>query len=147
MQYKTEAPHCLSFSLHLILVSLSHHHLNLFYLSISPVNLTLPVFLTNSLPSCPPDGLFRFLMSLYLALLDRRNVSEVFYPEQLFSCDLGHFFYLCHMTPILKCLILTSHQSLFLSPFQEIHYDILDALVERMRSNYTCILIVTSFVH
>lgn len=63
---------------------------NLFYLSIFPSNLTHCVHdKLFSHPQSPLDGLFRFLMSLYLALLERRDVS--FYPEQHFSCHLGHF--------------------------------------------------------
>lgn len=105
----------LHFSLYLTPHSVSHHIsplLNLFYLSIAPSNLPLSVFLTNSFPiyTLPLDGLFRFLMSLYLALLDRRNVS--FYPEQHFSCHLGHF---SPSATFGLCLICASYRSFYLS--------------------------------
>lgn len=45
-------------------------------------------------------------MSLYLALLDRRNVSKAFYPEQHFSCHLGHF------SPSATCSLYSSVSSL-----------------------------------
>lgn len=101
--YETETLYC-SFSVPLSIFHYIYHCflslivatplLNLFNLSIflSLILLSLCFWQTlfSSTPS-PLDGLFRFLMSLYLALLDKRNVSEAFYPGQNFSCHLGHF--------------------------------------------------------
>lgn len=76
---------CLHFSLYCTVISSTH--LNLFYLSIFLSNLTLYSWKTPH--SLPLDSLFRFLMSLYLALQERRDVS--FNPQPHLSCHLGHF--------------------------------------------------------
>lgn len=63
---------------------ISSTRLNLFYLSIFLSNLTLYSWKTpHSIP------LFRFLMSLYLAVQERMDVS--FNPHPHLSCHLGHF--------------------------------------------------------
>lgn len=123
VRYETEMLYC-SFSVH---SSIFHNVYNTLSLIIatplksltcpsSPI-ISLSVFLTNSFPiySLPLDGLFRFLMSLYLALLERRDVS--FYPEQHFSCHLRHFSPIYHIrvsvlsvscsTPSLHILLLS----------------------------------------
>lgn len=120
------------------LASLSSHHgsnaLKSFTCPSLPLILLCLCFWQTLFPCTtlplPINGLFGFLMSLYLVLLDRRNVSEAFCLEQHFSCHLGHFSHLPH-----AAFSQVSH--LYLAPLQGIHYNTLDALVEWTRAKNT----------
>lgn len=111
-----------------------------FYLSISPFG-----FL-NSCFSMP----FRLLMSLHLALLHggRMFLKHFYLEQQFFAVTLEIF---CHLSHAFYSWV-SNHFTLYLpldpSCFQEIHYNILDALVRGKRylySQWEHVLSITNF--
>lgn len=91
----------------------------------------------------PPRWVFRFLMSLYLALLERRDVS--FHPETHFSCHLGQTPYLPHQVNASPLPCNGPPTCIFI--FQEILYDILGTLVEEMGAKEACFPMKTCIFH
>lgn len=118
---------CLHFSLYCTVPS---HLPTLIYFTCPYSSLILLCIPEKLRTAFPIYRLFRFLMSLYLALQEWRDVS--FNLQQHLSCRLGHFSPICHIRfPI--CLVALLHSVYFY--FYKIYYDTLNALVEGTGSN------------